>query len=639
MKTIVLWLSVVLVCLSSSAQQVARSLTTGGGLFIGFYEFKPLDYTANPTKRYPAIIFLHGIGERGDGTSQLSRVLTHGIPKNIANGSTMTFTVNGVTESFIVLSPQLSPLYGGWPGQYVDAMMNYAKQNLRVDTNRIFLTGLSLGGGGTLEYITSADGNAAKLAAAASVCPSNVYDAGLTWVNQAQLPVWSFHAIDDPTCPVTVTNRLFNGLNNLNPAVAPLRTLYPNGGHFIWHKAFDESHTYHNPNVYEWFLMQGRGPANQPNQKPIASAGADQVMTLPTNSFTSNGAGSNDPDGTIAMYEWTKIQGPPNFTISNSAAPNTLIKDMIQGTYQFELKVTDYRGSVSRDTMQVVVNPGSGANTPPVANPGSDFSTNASSTFLNGGSSWDPDGYLIAFDWQQKTGPSSMSWVSQYTMFPTIGNMVGGVYSVELTVYDNLGATTKKGVTITNTQAVLPVEYVYVKGKRSSNKNTITWATANEQNSDRFEVERSEDGQTYFVIGKVEAAGFSTAQKNYQFTDEKSPSTKSMYRLRQVDKDGKFKISKTILLSGIDAGNTTQLNFYPNPVKETLSITMNNGEKGKGSLRIISGEGKVIYQEPIEKEQSQWATAVNMNHFKNGMYLVEIKIGDHYRELKQILKQ
>src|SRR4030095_1291600 len=161
------WMFGLLLLLTSSsfAQQVARSLTASNGVFIGFYEYKPVDYNANPTTQYPLIIFLHGIGERGDGTTQLPFVLANAIPKYINAGNPMRFYVNGQWQTFLVLTPQLSTAYGSWQNFYVDEMLKYATQNLRVDPNRIYLTGLSLGGGGTWKYATESVTNASKFAA------------------------------------------------------------------------------------------------------------------------------------------------------------------------------------------------------------------------------------------------------------------------------------------------------------------------------------------------------------------------------------------------------------------------------------------------------------------------------------------
>lgn len=93
------------------------------------------------------------------------------------------------------------------------------------------------------------------------------------------------------------------------------------------------------------------------NHPPVANAGADQTITLPTNTANLDGAGSTDPDNNIANYSWTKISGPSSFTIANTNGIQTQVINLTQGNYQFELKVTDAGGLFSKDTMQVTVNP------------------------------------------------------------------------------------------------------------------------------------------------------------------------------------------------------------------------------------------------------------------------------------------
>ena len=97
----------VILGVSTQAQQIAKGLTAGNGKYIGFYEYKPADY--KPTgEKYPLIIFLHGVSERGNGTTELAKVLAQAIPRYISKGHKMTFTWNGKKETFLVLSPQLS---------------------------------------------------------------------------------------------------------------------------------------------------------------------------------------------------------------------------------------------------------------------------------------------------------------------------------------------------------------------------------------------------------------------------------------------------------------------------------------------------------------------------------------------------
>ena len=91
------------------------------------------------------------------------------------------------------------------------------------------------------------------------------------------------------------------------------------------------------------------------NQLPTAFAGTDQTIYLPVNSVQLNGSLSSDPDGDLVSYQWTKISGPSSFNIIN---PNTAITDvtsLLEGDYQFELKVTDLKAQSSFDTMRVTV--------------------------------------------------------------------------------------------------------------------------------------------------------------------------------------------------------------------------------------------------------------------------------------------
>jgi hypothetical protein len=97
--------------------------------------------------------------------------------------------------------------------------------------------------------------------------------------------------------------------------------------------------------------------SGQPNRPPVANAGADQTITLPTNTVTLNGSGSTDQDNNITNYSWTKISGPASFNIINSNAVQTQITNLAEGTYQFELKVTDAGGLFARDTIMVTVAP------------------------------------------------------------------------------------------------------------------------------------------------------------------------------------------------------------------------------------------------------------------------------------------
>jgi predicted esterase len=442
-----------------SAQQVPRSLTAANGTFIGFYEYKPPMYSSNPTGKFPLIIFLHGIGERGDGSSTLSSVLNVGIPRNIHYGLTdMQFNYNGTTQGFLVLSPQLSYNYGNWQPFYIQEMIKYAKNNLRVDTNRIYLTGLSLGGGGVWNYASSSSSAARGLAAIAPICGTCDWS-GLNNIAQQALPVWAFHAMDDGVVGVGCTQSAINGINSYNPIVPPQATYYPTGNHWIWDQVYDPA----NPQLYLWFLSKSRGSSTPPpptggNVAPVANAGNAQTITLPTNSVSLSGSGSYDSDGTITSYVWSQAGGPGNASFTNANAANTSVGGLVQGTYTFKLTVTDNVGSTNSANVNVTVNAAAApSNTPPVAvtSGNQTITLPNNSAFLLGSGSYDQGGYITNYAWSQESGPSTAS-ITQMNSNLDVKNMVAGTYVFKLTVTDNGGATNSATATITVTGTATP---------------------------------------------------------------------------------------------------------------------------------------------------------------------------------------
>ena len=175
-----------------------------------------------------------------------------------------------------------------------------------------------------------------------------------------------------------------------------------------------------------------------PIQPPVANAGLDQAITLPVNTVTLSGGGS-DADGTIVSYQWTKISGPSNYNIVNSASPFTDVSALEAGVYQFQLKVTDNNGATGTDIMQVTVN--AAANIPPVADAGSDQAiTLPVNTVTLSGSGGDADGTIVSYGWTKVSGPSNYSILNPGSAVTDITGLVQGVYQFQIEVTDNNGA-------------------------------------------------------------------------------------------------------------------------------------------------------------------------------------------------------
>src|SRR5215218_4388723 len=156
----------------ASAQNLTQTPVTKNINYAigGYYESLPLDYKSNTTKKYPLMIFIHGIGELGDGSQEeLPRILRHGPPKMINNHTfPNSFTVNGQTSSFIIISPQFRKNYRD--ADVVASLIDYCISKYRVDESRIYLTGLSMGGGISWIYAGKSATYSKRIAAMLVIC-------------------------------------------------------------------------------------------------------------------------------------------------------------------------------------------------------------------------------------------------------------------------------------------------------------------------------------------------------------------------------------------------------------------------------------------------------------------------------------
>ncbi|MFT3747960.1 MAG: PHB depolymerase family esterase [Agriterribacter sp.] len=220
---------------------------------LGFYRALPARYDST-SKRYPLLVFLHGSGEMGNGTTDLPLVLKNAVPKLLNNKKfPANFNVGGKNFSFIVFSPQTK---GTTTVEDVYAVIKYAVAHYRIDTTRIYLSGLSLGGGLTWnsgwKYPT-------LLAAIAPICGSTgATDYKAKAIASANLPVWAFHNADDDQAPVQITKDYITLINGYNPNPKAKMTIWPTGKHDAWTKATDPAYKENNMNMYEWMLQYHR---------------------------------------------------------------------------------------------------------------------------------------------------------------------------------------------------------------------------------------------------------------------------------------------------------------------------------------------------------------------------------------------
>lgn len=187
------------------------------------------------------ILFLHGLGERGSDPRKVRR---QGLPKLAAQQPDFPF---------IVLAPQC-PAGQWWFPEILASFLQHAFERYPIDQERVYLTGLSMGGYGALSLAVR---HPECFAAVAAICPWAVPRITLAAQSKIQtarlkrLPFWLFHGARDPVVPVTESLEMAGELKKFGCAEVNL-TIYRDAEHDAW------TQSYENPKLYEWFLQHRR---------------------------------------------------------------------------------------------------------------------------------------------------------------------------------------------------------------------------------------------------------------------------------------------------------------------------------------------------------------------------------------------
>lgn len=197
--------------------------------------FLPEDYEEESGRKWPLILFLHGLNERGD---DIEKVKIHGIPKVYENDESFPF---------IVVSPQC-PDNEWWTmkDDELDALLDEVTEKYSADKSRIYLTGLSMGGFGTWHFAAV---HPERFAAIAPICGGGV---PIEAMLLKDVPVWAFHGAKDDVVPIELSESMVNALKSVGGDVK--FTVYPEAKHDSW------TETYNNPELYKWFLSCKKYP-------------------------------------------------------------------------------------------------------------------------------------------------------------------------------------------------------------------------------------------------------------------------------------------------------------------------------------------------------------------------------------------
>lgn len=187
-----------------------------------------------------------------------------------------------------------------------------------------------------------------------------------------------------------------------------------------------------------------------------------------------------------------------------------------------------------------------------------------------------------------------------------------GTYTYSVTA--GQGGCVKTSDVVVTVTDVLPVTLIAFKAAARENHVSLNWSTAEETNSSHFEIQRSASGDSWHVVGKVEAANASRERIDYEAMDNAPLIGSNLYRLRMVDHDSTFSYSK---IARVVFDSPDLLSFYPNPAADRLQLT-ETVLKNAASVELVDQSGKTVLK------TSKPGPVISIGHLPAGMYVLQI---------------
>ncbi len=213
-----------------------------------------------------------------------------------------------------------------------------------------------------------------------------------------------------------------------------------------------------------------------------------------------------------------------------------------------------------------------------------------------------------------------------YTVISLSAGTISGSFDVvNLPLDYTIGQT---ATTVFVTKNVLPLHLISFSAAKKESSILLTWKTASEDNTSHFEIERSADARIYTGIGRVTAAGYSTTELKYQYTDSRPLTKNNYYRLKMIDQDGKFEFSRIVK---IDLQKPYTVRITPNPAADFLMI---EGADKFRLAEIIDSEGKLVGRLTLSPTRQQYP----IEYLKPGYYIIRL-LGENIVHSEKFIKQ
>src|SRR5215204_629670 len=330
-------------------------------------------------------------------------------------------------------------------------------------------------------------------------------------------------------------------------------------------------------------FLQGGVPVNQ---APTVNAGTDQTIVLPASSVTLTGTAS-DPDGSIASYSWSKVSGPAGGTITSPSSSSTTVTGLVQGSYTFRLTVTDNQGATGTSDVNVTVNP---------STPSSSFRIEAENyTAMSG----------IQTEFTKDAGGGlNVGWIEQGDwMDYSINTSSAGTYTINLRIATpNPGAQLqikKSDGTVLST-VNLPNTWGWQEWQTIS--TTVTLAAGVQTIRVQSSSSSGWNINWLEVVGGTAGGVIVAERRGLQLTE----------------------------------ATASSVGLFPNPVRDRVTLTLNNEYKGSMKVQILNMNGAVQKEFAFNKANTLSQNSISTNDLPKGQYILRIQMQGRFETVKLI---
>jgi len=168
---------------------------------------------------------------------------------------------------------------------------------------------------------------------------------------------------------------------------------------------------------------------------------------------------------------------------------------------------------------------------------------------------------------------------------------------------------------------VLPITLLNFNAEKNGKANLLKWSTSNDFYTDRFIIEKSNDGNNFSSIALVKNKAGSSGVNEYSFVDAQPLKDKNFYHLKMIDRDGQSTLSKVVITNN---NTNTEVSIYGNPVKSELVLRFNNANATKTQINIVNAEGKLLYSKNVVTPQGISNSKIPVAFLANGQYFIKV---------------